>query len=277
MVKYLIYLVVIVFSFNNLCIAQSNDIQLMDYYSFESPEEILYGGSTVSTFYPSFITFMIPETNYIFEISFNFELTNTDIAVLFSNDNSLLTWDKLYSKDLTNVIDEETGEFAVIDEEVTITVNDYYKYIQIECGSAFGGIGTVTLSDLQAVFGNEIKKYSYDEAGNRIKREYILTTSTKSTSSNAELEPEEFEFDENTAILVFPNPTAGVLNIEVKNNNESETSITAKVFSLSGQNILRQQSNNTSFDIDISNQPDGTYLLNLLINGKSKNFTIIKR
>ena len=60
-------------------------------------------------------------------------------------------------------------------------------------------------------------------------------------------------------IAVYPNPSTGQFNFENLSNKEVEIS----VYSLSGILIQNSKSEATNVSIDLSNKPNGVYLLNI--------------
>ena len=60
-------------------------------------------------------------------------------------------------------------------------------------------------------------------------------------------------------IAVYPNPSNGQFNFENLSNKEVEIS----VYSLSGVLIQNSKSEATNVSIDLSNKPNGVYLLNI--------------
>lgn len=118
--------------------------------------------------------------------------------------------------------------------------------------------------------------YGYDAAGNRISR-YVIET--KSTEEKNEIsEPEDFKLDEKTDIRLFPNPTVGLLSFEIINPEmQDNPDIQIKVYSVNGTLIREEEFLTSSFTIDISDEQNGTYLLDMKVNGKKQHFTIIKQ
>lgn len=81
----------------------------------------------------------------------------------------------------------------------------------------------------------------------------------------------EFEF-KGDEIRVFPNPTTGVFRVEGKAITEG----TIAVFDPVGR-LIQSQNISDSQEIDLSNQPNGTYFLKIASNGGTQVKRIIKR
>ena len=77
---------------------------------------------------------------------------------------------------------------------------------------------------------------------------------------------------EDSRFSYFPNPTTSVLNI-----NSSYTISAIRVFNLLGQEIKHQNFNSNTLQIDLSDLPDGTFLVKIDFNGKEKTIKVIKK
>lgn len=120
----------------------------------------------------------------------------------------------------------------------------------------------------------DLIEFTYDASGNRIRKEILLTT-TRSVESLEE--PEQF-MDEvaNQTIVIYPNPTKGQLMVEIANQNDI-ISGSLTILSLNGKMILNKAVNQNQINLNISNEPAGTYVLHININGKTSTWKIIKQ
>ena len=121
-------------------------------------------------------------------------------------------------------------------------------------------------------------KYDYDAAGNRVKRHY---NEVPMNARKANLDDDEQTadiFDEQTAdifeeelpemkISVAPNPTKGILQVQISN---AQTLQGAEIRLYSPQGTLIRQVNNLSelITLDISSQPNGIYIMQVVLNNK---------
>jgi len=133
-------------------------------------------------------------------------------------------------------------------------------------------------------------KYSYDNRGNRIKREVItvevnqnnnnLTDSTVNTEFdyvvNSKTELQIVNTEELTEILIYPNPVADVLNINITEPNPSQQKL-IKVYNTAGQQVLTQTPTDNQTQLNFATQPSGSYIICITINNKSYNQKIIKQ
>jgi hypothetical protein len=63
----------------------------------------------------------------------------------------------------------------------------------------------------------------------------------------------------NKELKIYPNPSNGNFSVEIKNYELCITN-TVEVYNMLGQSIYKKQINNTTTEIDISNEPKGIYL-----------------
>lgn len=115
--------------------------------------------------------------------------------------------------------------------------------------------------------------FSYDNAGNRVKREIILQTRGIAEDSS----PEYFsEMIAEKNIHIYPNPTEGLLRVEIT-GQESSDQCTFRIFNSSGLQILSTHATSSPTILDISARPTGIYVLHISLNGKETTWKIIKK
>lgn len=162
--------------------------------------------------------------------------------------------------------------------------------------------GLIMLSTCSVTFAQALKTnadYGYDANGNRISASVIyLTTNLKS----AEFDANAFESDsilatdsinipkdgwnnpqrENigeTEILVYPNPTHGKLIFQLKfsvNDMSFGPNDALYIWDLNGKEILKKAIRSDYTIIDMSQQQNGTYMIEIRASGVEKVFKIIK-
>lgn len=116
-------------------------------------------------------------------------------------------------------------------------------------------------------------KYSYDNAGNRIKREIVMKTkSPYEVSTTTECFSEKLSEKE---IRIYPNPTKGRLKIEIAGYENSDRCI-LRILNVSGQQILSTHANSACTELDISSKANGIYILYISLNNKETTWKIIK-
>jgi hypothetical protein len=232
---------------------------------FTNPGAIIDGTSAFCYQYTGTTAEIVVKIDISYITSFTIDLRDnyaSHVKFYVSPDNSAY-----------NYIGEVYDDFG----EFTFNVNKYASYIKIITDRGPGDIDVIELIELY-VSGTQSKVYfTYDDAGNRIARELIVSgiVDLKSTS---EEQPQKFKLGKNTDILLYPNPTSGLLNFEVA-VPEAGTGleISAKVYSVTGSLVHDEKFNASAFNIDLTEEQNGTYLLDLTVNGKEKHFTIIKQ
>jgi YD repeat-containing protein len=126
--------------------------------------------------------------------------------------------------------------------------------------------------------------YSYDDNGNRVSRT-LVTEQLKSAVINFpvnkadELAPAEDQKEKliegETKIRIYPNPTRGIVKVEILNLPEDANS-KLMLYNLSGVLLLDENNLNQFSELDISRFKDGIYILRIVINGIITNWKIIK-
>lgn len=118
-------------------------------------------------------------------------------------------------------------------------------------------------------------EYVYDQAGNRTTRRVILLNTQKNVAKKA-ITPLE-EKTNLGKITIYPNPTHGVLNINIAGEEENALYY-AFIHTSSGEKIIEQIiKGNGIFRIDLSTHSAGIYILSLKSEKKELQYKIIKQ
>ena len=119
--------------------------------------------------------------------------------------------------------------------------------------------------------------YAYDMAGNRTKREIVISSlgamAKKQYSNSLDVSSEKLR---EHFVKINPNPTQGNLKVGISGLKNSDKCY-LELYSVQGVQSLAFDVNSDNTDVDISNQPNGIYLLKITINGKSTTWKIIKK
>ena len=114
--------------------------------------------------------------------------------------------------------------------------------------------------------------YSYDAAGNMVKREIILSRTLPD-----EYQPKIYsEMISSKEVKIYPNPTDGLLKVDIIGLGDEDHCAIA-IFSISGICIVRVPNTGVSTDLDISSHSNGIYILKVNINGDETSWKIIKK
>jgi hypothetical protein len=123
-------------------------------------------------------------------------------------------------------------------------------------------------------------EYTYDAAGNRETRTVIYLSEKIDDKKTSEIDDQSdmLSFSDKIgehSISIFPNPTKNDLKIEIT-GIESSSDSRLEVYSSSGKRIYKDEKLKSKNTVDFSGRPAGTYLLKILIDGKSCTWKIIK-
>lgn len=116
--------------------------------------------------------------------------------------------------------------------------------------------------------------YGYDSAGNRIRREIVLNTRQlqRAMAGESGFVSESLS---GKAIRIYPNPTKGMLKVEICDYTESDFA-DFSIYDLSGRQLNKLQSQGSMTEIDMSSYPEGVYILLIQFDEKKSSWKIIK-
>lgn len=115
--------------------------------------------------------------------------------------------------------------------------------------------------------------FSYDNAGNRVKREIVIEKKSAPSNDGADCFSDMLSEKE---IKIYPNPTEGLLNVEINGYYDSDE-CHISVYNMSGQQIHTIDVTSPVTEVDITTQSKGMYLLLIIINGEESTWKIIKK
>lgn len=110
--------------------------------------------------------------------------------------------------------------------------------------------------------------YSYDAAGNRVKREIVLSRNSRRSQRLTDI-------TETYTLSVFPNPTQGLVHIESQDLHDKECEIT--VHNAAGDQVCKTTMSQGSADIDLSQKDNGIYLTTVVAKGIKRTWKIVKK
>jgi len=133
----------------------------------------------------------------------------------------------------------------------------------------FVGYSSISMAQKETI----IVQFGYDSAGNRISRD-IIYVQEHHNKSEKDKESKLFTLGD-VIIEISPNPNGGKFNVSVSDcDSQNNTQLT--VFDLHGKEIYSQCKIKERNLIDISNHPNGTYLLQITSGQERKIWKIIK-
>lgn len=127
--------------------------------------------------------------------------------------------------------------------------------------------------------GNAQTTYSfgYDDAGNRETRAVILLKNAGIVADTLQAKQAEKPLEDligNRAIKIYPNPTKGLLRVQVP--PADGTPATLQVFTLRGALLRKARVIDEFSEIDLSGQPAGMYILRISVGDQSSEWKVIK-
>jgi hypothetical protein len=121
--------------------------------------------------------------------------------------------------------------------------------------------------------------FSYDASGNRIQRMKLksaqapLTVTSKETSK--EVQPLIEEKLEELSLNIYPNPTTGIINLDIKGVENEKVRLF--IFSIQGMLLDEYYVNNGITNINITKYPTGLYLMKVIFKDKTSELKIVKQ
>lgn len=146
-----------------------------------------------------------------------------------------------------------------------------WKYVMIFL------MGLLCLVSSNEVFSQHCFKISYDKNGNRVS--FIAKECDEYERGSADVEEtldvlEENPDDETDDLFVYPNPSNGRFQIELK-GAECDDLVEVYVYNNKGILITSQKFVET-VDVDISNYPAGVYLLRIIRDKGERSEIVVK-
>lgn len=120
--------------------------------------------------------------------------------------------------------------------------------------------------------GQNVISYSYDNAGNRIKKEIVMSKMKDAKSD----EQSYSEMLQKHDIHIYPNPTEGDLTISISNvDNSNQVSI--MLYEVNGTLVKQAKLENGQAIMNIQNKAPGIYMMQISVDEKSTTWKIIKK
>lgn len=119
--------------------------------------------------------------------------------------------------------------------------------------------------------------YVYDNAGNRIFKGIMMTSNPLDEQQGKQKKQDSYsDLLSKKNIRIYPNPTSGILRIEVMGFAENDE-CTLTLYSTAGQLIERTQLTSSVGTLNISSRQNGVYLMTICLNGNESSWKIIKK
>lgn len=116
-------------------------------------------------------------------------------------------------------------------------------------------------------------RYKYDLSGNINYREIIELKSTRAKSDTI-IAPAVIE-DNQLEVKIYPNPTKGILKVEIKGYQENEV-LRFRLYDISARLLMDKSTTNAINNFDLSSFSNGIYILQMERHKKASSWRIIK-
>ncbi len=125
-------------------------------------------------------------------------------------------------------------------------------------------------------YGQQNYSFGYDNAGNRVSRTIVLP-GLKNTSIPDSLQNQEYkDLIGGLEIIIYPNPTEGLLTVAIKNLNEEQPS-SILVYDYNGMLLQRKDNLSMINNIDLSELPSATYILMIISGEQNAEWKVVKQ
>jgi hypothetical protein len=126
-------------------------------------------------------------------------------------------------------------------------------------------------------YSQDTIRYTYDNAGNRIGRDTIhIGGGGMLKRGKIEKPIIDYTF-ENREIKIYPNPTKGMLEVEIPEDPYNPETIQLLIFDLKGRPIIDRRQEPSRSLLDLSPYPNGFYILYLKKGQTISKWKIIKQ
>ncbi|MCC8145148.1 MAG: T9SS type A sorting domain-containing protein [Bacteroidales bacterium] len=119
-------------------------------------------------------------------------------------------------------------------------------------------------------------KFTYDEAGNRTSGKTISMVRSDIREEEEESPTAISAILAEHTIRIYPNPTKGLLKIELENLSRDEKAA-IRLYDMSGKQVMAKEGIASSTELDITSQADGIYLLKIFIGEYQTEWKVIKQ
>lgn len=134
----------------------------------------------------------------------------------------------------------------------------------------------LSLGGLSA-FAQTQYEFTYDDSGNRIRREIIVLQAKSASLLSENLLNEEDEitslFGEGE-VVIYPNPTKGILRIDLP--SLTANGVTLRLFDNQGRMLQSKQAVEMGNELELSHYSSGLYILVIQSGDQKKEWKIVK-
>ncbi|QQS50742.1 MAG: T9SS type A sorting domain-containing protein [Bacteroidota bacterium] len=216
------------------------------------------------------------------QTTFTGTIVNCEIVVKLTEDNYIKTLRlivgsganytcKVYTS-FDNVIYKLAG--SAISGTNDFIINANACYIKI---TATHASGYLILNELYAITQQKSVDYTYDLSGNRIARRVNFSAENGVLYLKSDDEFEEFLVEGEVQVLVYPNPTKGLLILELQNLDVNEyVPVMINIFNNEGKTMISESFKSNRIEMDLSDFSVGLYFIDINFGNKRQLLKVIK-
>lgn len=131
---------------------------------------------------------------------------------------------------------------------------------------------TVLFASLLLNAQNRVK-FAYDQAGNRVKREIVITRAHSPQKSTSKDKSYYDNIGEHTVKISYNNGVIKVMALQMLSTDEGDIA----VYSINGSKVFNSTFSSAETLVDISDKPQGVYILKVTINGVDSTWKVTKK
>lgn len=125
----------------------------------------------------------------------------------------------------------------------------------------------------QVVYARRVL-YSYDSSGNRTQAYKDIIFRSEGEVDDVDSEPRREDLSLHR-ITIYPNPTKGQLSVEITGEGSLEGA-SISIYSMNGSVVYSNSEPEGENNINLSESPNGIYLLIIRVDGETSSWKIIK-
>lgn len=201
------------------------------------------------------------------------------VGIIAKDDALYFDSNGVYVSGNTNVFANDTYLRDALNPELVSLSYVANPYFTIDTNSASPTFGKITITYLPAGYGNYQYQYTICELSNtsNCSSAYVAlnVASSGRVVSNEAIDLKSDKIIDN--VKVYPNPSSGVYNIQLSNQNSTEANLNLTVHNTLGQKIIEKEISQNNSQIDLSSFENGTYFLKLQVGEETINKIIVKK
>lgn len=133
-------------------------------------------------------------------------------------------------------------------------------------------ISILLLTLLPLAVGALPVRYSYDAAGNRVKREIVMNPSLSPKKQTSYTD----DIADDYKLKITPSAQDGIVQVEIVSRTDLKEGC-VDVFSVKGMRVLTTMTSGGRATVDLSGKRSGVYILHVNVDGNETDWKIIRK